>query len=391
MGLRDQRLAIEWVASNIASFGGDPNRIQILGQSSGGLAMGMQMLAYGGAQGFPFHQVSAESQILEGGITGNFTTKAMERIVSAAGCNNTDPQSASAIACLRALSTTQLLQAQKTTHRSGPGANVGDEWLPMVDGDFLPSAPSQLISEGKFAHVPLLSGWCEDDTNPFVGTPKTEQDTHDYFTAYLPGMTAANVKELLSLYPSSEFNANHAAGVPAQLYRAGRILRDILMVCQPIYFGTALANAGQPVYYWDQNQTMLGEVLTFLGEPGLGVVHTSNFAYEFANLSHYNVDGFPYNPNASDHALAKSQSRSWASFANSGMPSAKGLGTLEGWTPAFSGSNSSELNIFVIGGPQSGLSAWGGSNATNQALADQKLAERCGFLTQPDIIAQLNF
>ena len=133
--------------------------------------MGMQMLAYGGDQGFSFTKVSAESQILEGGITGNFTLKAMQRIVKPAGCNNTDPQSADAIACLRALSTTALLKAQTESHHDGPGANVGDEWLPMVDGDFLPEAPSKLIADGRFAKVTVLSGWCEDDTNPFVGNP----------------------------------------------------------------------------------------------------------------------------------------------------------------------------------------------------------------------------
>lgn len=213
----------------------------------------------------------------------------MAKLTGAAGCNTTALESNATIACLRALSLDALLKAQIETHSDGPEANIGDEWLPVVDGTFLPTAPSVLLDEGRFANVSAMIGWCEDDTNPFVSTDiSSDNDTRSFFSQYVPGMTNDSLNGLLDLYPVSDFQANPAANLSAEFYRSGHLLRDILMVCQPMFFGQHVhAKTEKDVYLYDQNQTILTPILESLGSPGLGVVHTSEFAYMFGNLSHY--------------------------------------------------------------------------------------------------------
>jgi carboxylesterase type B len=351
-----------------------------------GLAVGMQIMAFGASRPVPFWQGIMESQALEPGITGTFTRDAFKAVTEAVGCNKTSLQSAETIACLRALDRDTILNASLATYQSDAAHNIGDIWLPSVDGDFLPDAPSKLIEEGRIAHVAVMIGWADDDANIFVPfTTATEQDTFNFVTSYLPGMTNATIAQLLALYPSSDFSDDSVSGLPAQFFRLARIVRDILFTCDPIWYGKALAKCGNDVYFYDQNQTVLDDFLAAANLPPLGPIHGSEISYVFAELSQF---GLPYNTSQSDYALQSRESRSWSTFASLGRPSLGHHDTLQGWNTGFSANN--QPQVFVIGGPEEGLSGTSGK-CRSPGLCAEKLPARCAFLTQPRIIAQQQF
>lgn len=43
--LKDQNLALKWVKSNIANFGGNPDKTTIFGQSAGSIAVDLHVLS----------------------------------------------------------------------------------------------------------------------------------------------------------------------------------------------------------------------------------------------------------------------------------------------------------------------------------------------------------
>ncbi|KXJ85849.1 putative lipase [Microdochium bolleyi] len=391
-GLRDQRLAIEWVRDNIAAFGGDPENITIYGQSSGGFSVTAQILAYGGTKPVPFQKGICESQAIATGITGTYTRDAMEALAAYVGCNTTALDDAAAITCLQSIDTLALTKASQVTYCA---TCTDDIWLPTVDGDFWPDTPSALLHEGRFArNISAIIGWTQDDmtlyTSPSIASAA---GTYAAIRVKYPWLSEANLDTLLALYPVAEFPANKTANRTSESYRAARIWRDVLMVCQPMHLAATLAAAassGSDVYLYNWNQTVTGPALAAVrGLYGVGVPHTGEFAYTFGNISVYDVNGYPFDPAPEDFALQHRGARSWSTFATTGKPYVNGRSTFIGWDKAYQNTRGGPF-VWVAGGPNEGLSAIDGPEAIPE-MAEQKLRERCAFINSPEMIEQLRY
>ncbi|RDW59554.1 carboxylic ester hydrolase-19 [Coleophoma cylindrospora] len=414
-GLRDQRLALEWVQENIALFGGDPDRVTIFGQSSGALSVALQIMAYGGAQPTPFHGAIMESTVLEPTMTSNLTRDTFSAVAEMAGCSSGDSQSPEALECLRGLSMESLLNITLTQQDSTSSENDGDTYLPTVDGDFLPVPASQLVKEGRFTQMPIIMGWMQDDATLFTpSTIETESDTVAFLQLYYKGFTNATIEKMLSLYPTSDFQANTTANLSAEFYRSARMFRDILLTCPAFYFGHAMSQKCKSsstnnvtlvhgtgansttescpgVYIYNHNQTILDGYLDSIGDLGLGIIHTSDLSYVFGNLSLYNISS-AFHPSKSDYLLKQQMSRSWSSFATTGKPSLGGnYTTLPGWESSYSpGTEMMDATLYVSGGPEGGMSPLAGAG-TSDGVAWQNFKERCGFLNSDEVIQQLEY
>ncbi|KAJ3578881.1 hypothetical protein NPX13_g1684 [Xylaria arbuscula] len=161
-GLADQITALEWVRNNIHSFGGDPNRITIFGQSAGAASV-RAMMASPQALG-KFAAAIPLSNL--GGINyGSTYSKYLtieedvkrvgDAILSSANCTDATSQ----VDCLRALSASEISSLGTTAS------------FLVVDGTYIVSDELEL-SEGSFPFH-LMIGTTRDDGAAFIGYPTT--------------------------------------------------------------------------------------------------------------------------------------------------------------------------------------------------------------------------
>ncbi|XP_074059023.1 pyrethroid hydrolase Ces2e-like isoform X2 [Macrotis lagotis] len=187
-GYLDQVAALRWVQENIVHFGGDPDCVTIFGESAGGTSVSSHIVSPMSKD--LFHRAIMESGVaILPGLVSYSPEMTTNSIANLSVCE--DSSSDSIVKCLRNKTEGEILALHKLLK-----INLG-----VIDGQFLPKHPEDLLASGKFNHVPSIIG----------------VNSHEYgwvipvllsLSKFKEGMTRETIREIL---------LNPMMGMPAEI------------------------------------------------------------------------------------------------------------------------------------------------------------------------------
>ncbi|KAG7226087.1 hypothetical protein INR49_018698 [Caranx melampygus] len=287
-GLLDQRLALQWVANNIAAFGGDPSK-----------------------------DLWDSTYYLQGAMAF-FRGQAL-KLASLLKCPTSPP--AKLEACLQEAHPEEATNQQYSvlTKRS----LLALPFVPVVDGDFLPDKPEMLLNMGKLPKKELLLGLNKDEGTYFLlyGAPgfSLSGDSLISRKEYLEGVDltlaeASNVTREVAIFQYSPWTDEENGMKNRDLL--GSLVGDQNFVCPVIEFAKRYSqHGGRTFMYLFDHRSSVNPWPVWMG-----VMH--GYEIEF-------VFGMPLNANLgytkNEVNMTKNIMKHWANFARTGNPSTDGF------------------------------------------------------------------
>ena len=322
----DVQAAMQWLRDNVAEFNGDPNRIMLTGESSGG-AMVCQVLSSPDTAGL----ISAA--VIQSGGCGRrkrlddsipiFTPwdnalNLHRPVLAAAGCD----LAANPLQCLRDLPAADVQAAAQVVELSD---GVPSTFRMVVDGVVVTTDPHTALMNEIAGPIPVIVG---SNANEGGGNAASTLPADD--AAYRARLTAIfdapRDSEIYAVYPTADFPS---------VGDAWRVFwGDWLFNCVAEELARS-ASGNTPAYLY-----MLSRGFSTGSRAGQGAVHTIDVPFLFET---YDVYG--HTPNSDDAAVTDAMQNAWTGLAADSMAAPPYLPSGSSSWPAFDVSNMQIVNF----------------------------------------------
>ena len=340
-GIQDQQAALAWVHEHIDSFGGDPERITIFGESAGGWSVSNHLVR-------PASHPFFSGAIIQSGAQGSYDSVKYPAAGQAKTTEKANREFAAMCrrgGCLGEGDVEHLLalEADEVLRLSEDLANFRSE--PEVDGVSLPASPAELVAAGVAATVPVLITSTRDEMSLFLQGfgIETEEDfdcllTEACAAAVLPRrdislllgssfLTPSELEDAKVYYSSLFYEYPEDRGTYSRWWwTLMRLLTDNIPGfgrCSSRALGDALMRADPSAAVYeahfvrpvdDHTDWCFTEECSSARNDGVHAVHAMDLDYVFEH---------PEAPEARE--LSDAVELYWTAFAKSGDPNVAGL------------------------------------------------------------------
>lgn len=307
-GLLDLVAVLQWVRENIATFGGDPENVTIVGQSGGGGKV-VALMAMPAAKGL-FHRAIVQSGPYLRLLSPDYSTEVAERVLSELEISKKNIHELQAIEPRRfsaaAVEAMRKMPKRPSNLRDNFGATG---WAPTVDGRILLEHPFDPSAPKISADVPLLTG---TNLNEFVSGldhQDAQSMTADEMDRRVRESFGDDSTAIVAAYRNEYPNAS-----PFNLYAAIAASRFRIPSVEQAARKAVLGHAPSYSYLYSWRTPVLDD--------RVGTFHACEISFAFDNAAicdHYSAGTMEA------LTLSRQMGAAWVAFARTGNPNHAGL------------------------------------------------------------------